>query len=116
MQILPAKEEYLGIWIHGITEEDLKFFLSYARVPCFLIHELIVQEAPGKLVMEDFVQAQQRVVHTTRCVATPSQSVLLTHSRTPAFGKPGPMGPTCSRRKNLIGVSSGGVHTRVRQG
>jgi hypothetical protein len=62
VQILPAKEEYLGVWIHGISEGDLKFFLGHARVPCFLIHELvdqdemIDQEAPIRLVMEDFVQ------------------------------------------------------------
>ncbi|KAF8129674.1 hypothetical protein K438DRAFT_1999728 [Mycena galopus ATCC 62051] len=56
MQILPAKEEYLGIWMHSITEEDLKFFLSHARVPCFLIHELIAQEASSNLSMDDFVQ------------------------------------------------------------
>ncbi|KAF8146534.1 hypothetical protein K438DRAFT_2093281 [Mycena galopus ATCC 62051] len=39
-----------------ITEDDLKFFLGHARVLCFLVHELIAQEAPSKLTMEDFVQ------------------------------------------------------------
>ncbi|KAJ7903927.1 hypothetical protein B0H13DRAFT_2335021 [Mycena leptocephala] len=50
------KDEYFGVWIHGIDERDLKFCLGHARVPCFLIHELLSQEAPSKLSMEDFVQ------------------------------------------------------------
>ncbi|KAF8193232.1 hypothetical protein K438DRAFT_1761939 [Mycena galopus ATCC 62051] len=56
VQILPAREEFLGVWIHGITEEDLKFFLGQARAPCYLVHELVDGEVPGKLTMEDFVQ------------------------------------------------------------
>ncbi|KAF8177720.1 hypothetical protein K438DRAFT_2180982 [Mycena galopus ATCC 62051] len=56
LQILPAKEEFMGTWIHGISEKDLKFYLGHARVPCFLVHELIAHETPGKLAMEDFIQ------------------------------------------------------------
>ncbi|KAF8210238.1 hypothetical protein K438DRAFT_1959517 [Mycena galopus ATCC 62051] len=56
LQILPAKEEFMGVWIHGISEEDLKFYLGHARVPRFLVHELIAHETPGKLAMEDFIQ------------------------------------------------------------
>jgi hypothetical protein len=56
VQVKAAKEEYLGVWIHGVSEEDLKFFLGHARVPCFFIHELIEGEDPGTLVVTDFVQ------------------------------------------------------------
>ncbi|KAJ7354501.1 hypothetical protein DFH08DRAFT_955893 [Mycena albidolilacea] len=56
IQVKAAKEEYVGVWIHGVLEEDLKFFLGHTRVPCFLIHELVEGEAPGKLVVTDFVQ------------------------------------------------------------
>ncbi|KAF8146252.1 hypothetical protein K438DRAFT_1781128 [Mycena galopus ATCC 62051] len=55
-QVVPARNEYLGVWIHGIPKDCLKFFLGHARVPCFLIHELTANETPGDLTMEDFVQ------------------------------------------------------------
>ncbi|KAF8157745.1 hypothetical protein K438DRAFT_1777081 [Mycena galopus ATCC 62051] len=56
VEILPANEEFIGVWVHGIEEADLKFFLGPARVPCFLVHELGNQDPTGELIMEDFVQ------------------------------------------------------------
>ncbi|KAF8196817.1 hypothetical protein K438DRAFT_1967821 [Mycena galopus ATCC 62051] len=55
-QVVPVRDKYLGVWIHGIPEDCLKFFLGHARVLCFLIHELTANETPGDLTMEDFVQ------------------------------------------------------------
>ncbi|KAF8143740.1 hypothetical protein K438DRAFT_1783442 [Mycena galopus ATCC 62051] len=48
VEILPANKEFLGTWIHGVEELDLKFFLSHAS--------LIAEEPVGAIVLEDFVQ------------------------------------------------------------
>ncbi|KAF8185101.1 hypothetical protein K438DRAFT_1766198 [Mycena galopus ATCC 62051] len=56
VEILPANEEFIGVWIHGINAAELRFFLGSAHVPCFLIHELSELDPPGELVMGDFVQ------------------------------------------------------------
>ncbi|KAF8185766.1 hypothetical protein K438DRAFT_1973613 [Mycena galopus ATCC 62051] len=56
VEILPANEEFIRVWIHGIDVAELRFFLGSARVPCFLIHELSELDPPGELVMGDFVQ------------------------------------------------------------
>ncbi|KAJ7901489.1 hypothetical protein B0H13DRAFT_2335974 [Mycena leptocephala] len=54
--IQPADDELMGVWVHGITELDLYFFLTRAGVPCFLVHELTAEEPAGELVARDFVQ------------------------------------------------------------
>jgi hypothetical protein len=54
--ILPVDDELMGVWVHGITELELYFFLTRAGVPCFLVHELTVMEPAGELVAHDFVQ------------------------------------------------------------
>ncbi|KAJ7657517.1 hypothetical protein B0H17DRAFT_1213495 [Mycena rosella] len=36
--ILPADEDYIGVWINGGVEETIHWLLTMAHVPCFVIH------------------------------------------------------------------------------
>ncbi|KAJ7892953.1 hypothetical protein B0H13DRAFT_2339885 [Mycena leptocephala] len=54
MPVLPAYDEFMGVWMHGISEEDMLFFLTCAAVPCFLVHELTAEEPRGEMVAQNF--------------------------------------------------------------
>ncbi|KAJ7432092.1 hypothetical protein FB451DRAFT_1420825 [Mycena latifolia] len=56
MPIVPADDRFLGVWLHGATEEDMLFYLMWAEVPCFLIHELRGDEPVGERVVYSFMQ------------------------------------------------------------
>ncbi|KAJ7503817.1 hypothetical protein B0H11DRAFT_2222434 [Mycena galericulata] len=51
--ILEAFENYVGVWINGITEEEGLIFLTRMRVPCFVVHVLDRNEPRGEVVLED---------------------------------------------------------------
>ncbi|KAJ6465588.1 hypothetical protein DFH09DRAFT_1346330 [Mycena vulgaris] len=51
--IIPANDDYIGVWINGASREDVHWFLTEARAPCFIIHELPV-ETPVASVLESF--------------------------------------------------------------
>ncbi|KAJ7903117.1 hypothetical protein B0H13DRAFT_2335280 [Mycena leptocephala] len=57
MPVLPACDEFMGVWMHGIGEEDMLFFLTCAAVPCFLVHELTAEEPRGEMVAQNFMDA-----------------------------------------------------------
>ncbi|KAJ7851691.1 hypothetical protein B0H13DRAFT_2359926 [Mycena leptocephala] len=54
--VVPANDDFMGAWIHEITELDLYFLLTKAAVPCFFVHELTDGEPPSELVATDFVK------------------------------------------------------------
>jgi hypothetical protein len=54
--VAPANDDFMGTWIHEITELDLYFLLTKAAVPCFLVHELTDKEPQSELVAPDFVK------------------------------------------------------------
>ncbi|KAJ7459537.1 hypothetical protein B0H11DRAFT_2242604 [Mycena galericulata] len=51
--ILEAFENYMGVWINGITEEDGLIFLMRMRVPCFIAHVLDCNEPRGEVMLEN---------------------------------------------------------------
>ncbi|KAJ7447342.1 hypothetical protein B0H11DRAFT_1929713 [Mycena galericulata] len=51
--ILEARDDYLGVWINGITEEDGLLFLTHIGVPCFIAHVLPPNAPQGEVVLED---------------------------------------------------------------
>ncbi|KAJ7924662.1 hypothetical protein B0H13DRAFT_2315174 [Mycena leptocephala] len=57
LPILPACDEYMGVWMHGIPEEEMLFFLTCAGVPCYLMHELTAEEPRGEMVTKTFTEA-----------------------------------------------------------
>ncbi|KAJ6482265.1 hypothetical protein C8R47DRAFT_1217923 [Mycena vitilis] len=59
--IVPANDKLIGVWIHGITELDMLFFLTCGAVPCYLIHELCAEEPMGELVVKSFTETT--VIH-----------------------------------------------------
>ncbi|KAF8158709.1 hypothetical protein K438DRAFT_1986312 [Mycena galopus ATCC 62051] len=59
VEVLPADDSLLGVWIHGIKEINLKFFLGHARVPYFLVHELTAEEPTGEIVTRGFVSGTE---------------------------------------------------------
>ncbi|KAJ6587427.1 hypothetical protein DFH09DRAFT_1074663 [Mycena vulgaris] len=51
--IIPANDDFIGVWINGAAREDVHWFLTEARAPCFIIHELPV-ETPVENVLNSF--------------------------------------------------------------
>ncbi|KAJ7076758.1 hypothetical protein B0H15DRAFT_805482 [Mycena belliarum] len=54
LSIMPADEEYLGVWINGAPAEDPLWFLTTAAVPCFVISE-IAEGTPVDQVANGFL-------------------------------------------------------------
>ncbi|KAJ6611810.1 hypothetical protein B0H10DRAFT_2223729 [Mycena sp. CBHHK59/15] len=38
LEMQPAKEEFMGVWVNGCSEETVLRFMA-AQIPCFIIHE-----------------------------------------------------------------------------
>ncbi|KAJ7092824.1 hypothetical protein B0H15DRAFT_799299 [Mycena belliarum] len=54
LTIVPANEDFLGVWINGAPAEDPLWYLVTAAVPCFVISEL-PREGPSDRVVEGFL-------------------------------------------------------------
>jgi hypothetical protein len=57
LPVLPANNEYMGVWMHGIEEDEMWFFMACAGVPCFLVHKLTAEEPRGEMVTQSFTEA-----------------------------------------------------------
>ncbi|KAJ7718538.1 hypothetical protein B0H16DRAFT_1740012 [Mycena metata] len=49
-------DDWVGVWLHGIEEEEMLLYLVHAGVPCFLIHEYRDGEPRGEHVAHDFTE------------------------------------------------------------
>ncbi|KAJ7068936.1 hypothetical protein B0H15DRAFT_958048 [Mycena belliarum] len=66
LEIVPAEDACIGVWINGAEAADPLWFLVVARVPCFVIHEL-PQGIPAERVTQGFVVGTDVEINRALC-------------------------------------------------
>ncbi|KAJ7066825.1 hypothetical protein B0H15DRAFT_807560 [Mycena belliarum] len=95
LTIIPADEDYLGVWINGAPAEDPLWFLVTAAVPCFVISE-VAEGTKVDQVSDGFAQG----LHGSR----PQQRLDLSRSR---LGERDEQCPSAAKRWTIPAAGKG---------